>query len=159
MNKDGFDEAPFQFKGKRVMMGDRVDNSKSENILLFTKDDKGMHPDKLYAQQFEKVDEVWTLKKDTIIVSEQTLSLWGSRKGFFNSEDNKDLVCYFIYSEGNPDNDTTNAVYLLAFYNGALYSLTENTDRETIESYNFKNLPPDVRVKLTDYWGKLDKWK
>lgn len=159
MNKDNFNEVPFEFKGKRVMTGDRVDNTQSKNIFLFTKDEQGIHPDRLYAQQFEKVDEVWVLKKDTIIVSEQTLSLWGSRKGFFNSEDGKNLVCYFIYSEGNPDNNTTNAVSLLAFYNGNLYSLTENTDRETTESINFKDLPMDVKAKLSDYWNKLDKWK
>lgn len=159
MNKDDFDEAPFQFKGKRVMMGDRVDNSHSKNIYLFTKNEQGIDADKLYAQQFEKIGEVWFLKKDTTITSSQTVILWENRKGFFNSETDTNLVSYFAYCEGDPHNNITDVVSLLVFHNGHIYFLTEYKNHTTIKSDNFENLPTDIKAKLLEYWNKLDKWK
>ncbi len=157
MNTEGFDNAPFQFKGDRVMMGDRIDTELTKNIFLFTKASTGTTPDMLFPQQFQKNDDTWTLAKDTIITSDETIILWGNRKGFFDKDGQP--VAFFTYSTGDPSSNVRSAVYMIAFYSGGIYTLTEYPGQNAIPSKNFLELPNDITIKLFDFWNKLDKWK
>lgn len=157
MNVEGFNEAPFEFIGERVIAADRVDTDSTKNIFLFTKTFQGAIPDTLYAQQFQKINDVWSLVKDTAIVSDETIVLLNNRKGFFDNEGSP--VAFFTYYTGIPSEHLKSSVNMISFYSGSVYSLSEHAGEGTITSPNFLALPSFVTNKLFDYWNKLDKWK
>lgn len=163
INVESLKEAPFTYKGSRAMMADRVDDSQSQNIYLFSKPDKGTQPDTLYAQKLTKEDGIWQLSMETAIVHDGFISIWNSRKGYIDADQDKRVDAFFIYSLHDATTQAQQSVHLLLFYKKDFYTVGETLHPATgkygniVFSDNFKQLPAPVKKEILAYWHTLDK--
>jgi len=158
MNVKDLKDAPFKFKGTRAMMVDRINDTSTKNIFVFSKVSSGSIPDTLFAQKFTKIGEVWKLSQEETITHKGAISIWGARKAFFDADKDKNVDVLFIYSLHDAAMQKQLSVNLLLFYKGESYILTETEDRHHSQSENFSGLPQSVKDYVAKYWEGLDKW-
>lgn len=145
------------------MMADRVDDSQSQNIYLFSKPDKGTQPDTLYAQKLTKEDGKWLLSMETAIVHDGFISIWNSRKGYIDADQDHRVDAFFIYSLHDATTQAQQSVHLLLFYKKDIYTVGETFNPATGKygnitfSDNFGQLPAPVKKEILAYWHTLDK--
>lgn len=162
INKENFQSSGFPFKGKRVLQVERIQTSKEDNYIVFSKEERGADPDKLYAQQFQQIDGVWILVSNELISEDGIItSVWESRKAFFDADKDGKLDALFIYSR-HPKDDLQKQLSCigLVLYKSKFYRLrAEASDgyNQTTYSDNYASLPVEVREYVERYWDNLDK--
>ncbi len=162
VNKENFQSSGFPFKGKRVLQVERIQTAKEDNYIIFSKEERGADPDKLYAQQFQRIDGMWvpiveeTIQEDGIITS-----VWESRKAFFDADKDGKLDAVFIYSRHPKDNvEKQLSCIALVLYKGQFYRMraeAEDGYEKTTYSDNYASLPAEVKEYAERYWQNLDK--
>lgn len=162
INKENFQSSGFPFKGKRVLQVERIQTPKEDNYIVFSKEERGADPDKLYVQQFQQIDGIWQLVADELISEEGIVtSIWESRKAFFDADKDGKLDALFIYSR-HPKDDLKKQLSCigLVLYKTKFYRLrAEEADgySQTTFSDNYASLPIEVKENVERYWNNLDK--
>ncbi|MDM1348000.1 hypothetical protein HX017_10240 [Myroides marinus] len=159
VNKDKFEKSDFPYKGDRVLIVDRIDGSKEENIFVFAKNKKGSEQDRLYIQQFTKVDGKWKSKVSEEVADEGIITVtYNNRKAFKDVEKNGQVDALYIYAKHDKDDlNNPNEEIGLLFYKYQLYTVTVRADSDFKKNYfsdNFKELPTSVKDFVLDYWNK-----
>lgn len=163
MGVETLKDAPFKYKGSRVMMSDRVDDAFSKNIFLFTKPAKGALPDTLFVQKYTKTGEVWKTVLVKEIVHNGIISLVGNRKGFTDGNQDKEVDAFFIYNLLNADGTKQQSANLLLIHKNIIYTLSAAPDSKsgtyerTVYSPNFSTLNVKLKEEVIKYWEGLDK--
>lgn len=162
INKENFQSSGFPFKGKRVLQVEHIQTVKEDNYIIFSKEERGADPDKLYVQQFQLKDGMWvpiveeTIQEDGIITS-----VWESRKAFFDADKDDKLDALFIYSRHPKENiDKQLSCIALILYKGQFYRMRADVEdgyNKTTYSDNYASLPVEVRENVERYWENLDK--
>lgn len=162
VNKEKFENSGFSFKGKRVLMVDNISASKEENYFVFSKNARDEAQDRLYIEQFTKVDGKWELKvTDEIAESGVVTSTWGSRKAFSDVDKDGKADVILVYSKHpKGDMDTQLSVVQVLFYKHQMYWISSdaasNYTKDTF-SNNFKDLPEALKEFALSFWERLDK--
>ena len=159
MHIDDLKDAPFEFKGSRAMMVDRIDDASSKNIFVFSKVKSGSNPDTLYAEKFTKINDVWKLVQQKTITYAGVISIWGARKAFTDADRDKQVDALFIYSFHDAAMKSQLSVNLLLMHKGESYTINETPDKKNTYSANYATLPESIKSYIKEYWVKLDKWK
>lgn len=163
MNVSSFAEAPFKYKGSRVMMGDRVDDASTKNIFLFTKPARGVATDTLFVQKYTKNGEVWKQVLLKEITHEGLISVIGNRKGFTDPDHDQQVDAFFIYSLNNADGSKQQSIHLLLVHKNEVYTISGYSNKTTGKydqtkfSSNFNSLVPAVKAEVIKYWEGLEK--
>jgi len=163
IDTDTFRKSGFPFKGKRVLMVENISSSNEENYFVFSKNEKNATNDKLFIQQFTKVNGKWSLKVSEVICEPHVVtSVWNTRKSFADIEKDGKTDAIFVYSK-HPKDDLSQQleVVQLLFYKNNLYTISsESTTNYTNDffSENFKNLPKAVNEYALSFWNRLDKF-
>lgn len=159
INKDKFEQSDFPYKGDRVLVVDRIDGSKEENIFVFAKNQKGSEQDRLYIQQFTRIDSKWESKVSEEVADEGIITVtFNNRKAFNDVEKNGYIDALYIYAKHDRD-DLQNPKEEIGvlFHNYQLYTVTVRADSDFKKNYfsdNFKELPTSVQNFVLDYWNK-----
>lgn len=162
VNKASFEKSDFPYKGDRVLLVDRINGSKEENIFVFAKNKREEEQDILYIQQFTKENDKWELKVNKIIADEGIVtSVYNNRKAFNDVEKDGLVDALFIYTRNNKgDMDNPIEIIGLLFHKHQLYWVSSTSSSDFTEdkySSNFSPLPKAVQDYVLDYWRKLDK--
>jgi len=162
VNKENFESSGFPFKGKRVLQVEHIETAKEDNYIVFSKEERGADPDRLYVQQFQRKEGMWvpiveeTIQEDGII-----MSVWESRKAFFDADKDGRLDALFIYSRHPKDNIQQQlSCIALILYKGQFYRLRADVDdgyQKKSYSDNYTSLPTEIKESVERYWENLDK--
>lgn len=159
-NEASYSQEIFPYRGIRIMQVDEVscpDNE--ENIFIFSKIEKNAKKDIMYFQRFIKDNSKWKLNSDLEIKHDGIISVWKSRKAFFDADKDKSIDALFIYSLNDYD-FKQQTVHLIYSHLSKIYSIHSNiSDNYTKDTYsdNFKELDENSKSKILEYWNKLDK--
>lgn len=162
VNKASFEKSDFPYKGDRVLLVDRINGSKEENIFVFAKNKREEEQDILYIQQFTKEQNKWVLKVSKEIAEEGIItSVYNNRKAFNDVEKDGLVDALYIYTRNNKgDMDHPIEIISLLFYKYQLYWMSSTASSDFTEdkySPNFNTLPKAVQEYVFDYWKTLDK--
>lgn len=157
------DSKPEEFEflpyaGSRIIQGNRVDMGGKKYCLVFSKSAKGLTPDTVYVQQYIKKDLEWETILSASRISPNTIFIWGRRGGFF-TDDRKNGIAYFAFSEENLKLNEKIIVGYFITYLGELFSIEESRDGRIKKSENYSKLPVLARENIEAAFEKLDKWK
>lgn len=162
VNKEKFEQSGFPFKGKRVLMVENIAAKNEDNYFVFSKNLKEENQDKLYIEQFTKVNDNWQLMVADEVAEEGIVtSTWGSRKAFSDVDKDGKADVILVYSKHpKGDMDTQLSIVQLLFHNYKMYwiaSTAESNYTEDTYSSNFKELPNALQEYALNFWNKLDK--
>lgn len=162
VNKQKFEVSDFPFKGERILMVEKIDARMEENYFVFSKNSREEIQDRLYIEQFTKVNGTWQLKAaDEIAEKGIVTSTWNARKSFSDVDKDGKADVIFVYSKHpKGDMDTQLEVVQILFHNYKIYwvsSTTASNYTEDTYSPNFSELPQTLQEFALDFWNKLDK--
>ncbi|MDM1296575.1 hypothetical protein HX021_19995 [Sphingobacterium sp. N143] len=162
INKKNFESSGFPYKGKRVLQVEHIETAKEDNYIIFSKEERGADPDKLYVQQFQKKEGMWVpIVEETVSEDGIITSVWESRKAFFDADKDGKLDALFIYSRHPKENiEKQLSCIALILYKGQFYRMraeAEDGYNKTTYSDNYASLPAEVKENVERYWENLDK--
>lgn len=162
INKANFEKSGFPYKGKRVLQVEHITTPQEDNYIVFSKDERNADPDHLYIQQFQKINDTWTVvAEDDVSEPDIVTSVWDTRKAFFDADNDDKLDAIFVYSR-HPKGDLEKQLSCIAilFYNKQFYRLqADQADgyQKTTYSANYNKLPEVIKIQFANFWEKLDK--
>ncbi len=150
----------FPFEGVRIVQVEEVSSpGNEENVIIFSKIEKGATPDEMYIQRFTKKGSDWELVKKKTVRHDGIISAWGSRKVFADYDKDKSVDAILVYSLNDSDFNQQ-SVHLIFSKGKDFYEISSDKDsgyKKDIFSENFSSLPQFIQDKVLEFWSNLDK--
>ena len=150
----------FAFEGVRIVQVEEVASpGNEENVIIFSKIEKGAQPDKMFIQRFTKQGGTWNVVSKKTINHAGVISSWGSRKAFGDYDKDKSADAILVYSLSDYDFNQQ-SVHVILSKGKEIYEIASDAASDyskPVFSDNFNSLPTELKKRVMDFWTKLDK--
>ncbi|WP_428224054.1 hypothetical protein [Flavobacterium sp.] len=154
-------DLPFQ--GDRKMFATGINDTRTENVLVVSKNKSGAVNDELFIEKFTKTPEGYAKSFSTVFKHPVNKSLAFVNNRMMYSDADKDgnaeMLLVVDENEAGPESPLQKIWGVLVYKNVAykLWVTAEDNFTETKYDAHFSTLPEKVKTDFLAFWNTLDK--